>query len=207
MILSTTVKGLSHQCFAGGVGVIFRVFLVGLTLALSSCGATLGSKSRTEVLPLVTVPGGPLPSALNLALGVSIAQPSIDLGAGENFVTSVRVRNLDLNILDISDTDPLDDGASDSFDFLTGLNVSIRAQIGEETRELMLATLPDGDPQFGSAARNLSLTVVNSQFDVLDFILAPGGYQVVLDLQGQIPPDNVILSGTIRFRVGLGLDF
>lgn len=158
----------------------------------------------TEVLPLVTVPGGPLPSALRLALGVAIAQPSIDLGAGENFVTSVRVRNLNLNILDISDTDPLDDGAEDSFDFLTGINVSIRAQLGGETRELLLATLPDGDPQLGSAARDLSLTLVNSQADVLDFILAPGGYEVVLGIEGQIPADNVILSGTIRFRVGIG---
>jgi len=173
-------------------------------LGLSSCGGELGSKSTTEVLPLITVPGAPLPSALRLELGVAIAQPSIDLGVGESLVSSVRVRNLNLVILDASDTDALDDGAEDSFDFLSELDVSIRANFGNETREMLIATLPEGDLQLGTAARNLTLTIVNSRADLLDFILAPGGYDVVLRLEGLIPADTVLIGGTIRFRAGIG---
>jgi len=210
---SSTIKARLYQFFTGATETLacpkrskgpYRLFLLSLMLGLSSCDGTLGTKSMTEVLPLVTVPGAPLPSTLRLALGVAIAQPNIDLGAGESFVSSVRVRNLTLVILDASDTDNLEDGAEDSFDFLSGLDVSIRATFGGELQELLIATLPDGDPQIGTTARNLSLTVVNSEADVLDFILAPGGYEIVLNLAGQIPPDTVLLSGLLRFRVGIG---
>lgn len=182
-----------------------RLLVISLSFFLISCGPTLGTRSQTEVLPVITVPGAPLPSALRLGLGVAIEQPSIDLGAGESFVTFVRIRNITLNILGVSDTEISDDGAVDSFDFLTGLTVTLRADFDGQTQEILVATLPDGDVQFGSAARTLSLTVVSSQTDVLDYILAPGGYEVVLGLEGQFPADNVLLSGTIRYRVGLGL--
>ncbi len=202
---SKLLKTLPQQWFTGAEECLLKRILLPLfSLLLISCGPTLGTRSMTEVLPVITVPGAPLPSALNLALGVAVTQPRIDLGSGESFVTSVRVRNITLNILDASDNDAIDDGAIDSFDFLTGLTVSLRAEFNGRTQEVLVATLPDGDAQFGSAARTLALTVLNSQNDVLDFILAPGGYDVVLGLEGQFPADNVLISGSIRYRVGVG---
>ena len=128
----------------------------------------------------------------------------MDLGAGENFVSFVRVRNLRLDILDLSEQDPLEDGALDSFDFLSGIDVSIRANFNGRENELLIATLPDGDPQIGTAARSLDLTVVNSNTDVLDFLLAPEGYDVVLNFIGNVPTDDIILSGELRYRLGIG---
>ena len=171
-----------------------------------SCDTTLGTRSETERLPTFTIPGAQIPTELEIGLGLAINNPQIDLGAGSSFVTFVTLRNLTLNILDVSDVDSNDDGAEDSFDFLTGLDISLRADFNGKTNELMVATLPDGDLQFGSAARELALTIVSSNIDVLNFLEASGGYDVVLDLKGSVPPDNVTISGSLRYRVGLGLD-
>ena len=179
---------------------------VTFVVLLAGCDTTLGTRTETDPLPTFTIPGAPVPSALQIGLGLAINNPQIDLGAGSSFVTFVTLRNLTLNILDTSDVDSNDDGAEDSFDFLTGLDISIRADFNGRTNELMVATLPDGDPQFGSAARDLTLTIVNSNINVLNFLEASGGYEVVLDIKGSIPPDSVIISGSIRYRVGLGLD-
>ena len=170
---------------------------------LAGCDQTIGTSAQVDVLPVVTVPGNPLPLDLNLGLSIVIDSESIDVEADSRFLTSARVRNLQLNILNASDTDALEDGAEDSFDFLTGLSIAIRADFNGETIERVVAFLPDGDPQFGTAARDLVLTV--DDFDVLDFLQADSGYELVLQLAGQIPPDNIILSGTVRYRVGVGL--
>ena len=180
--------------------------LVVCAVVSSACDTTLGSRSDTESLPVFTIPGAPVPSQLEIALSLALPNPAIDLGSGSSFVTSVTVRNLTLNILAISDTDDIEDGAEDSFDFLTGLDIFIRADFDGRTNELLVATLPDGDPQFGSAARELSLTVTSSNTDVLDFLEASGGYEVILNVSGNVPPDNIIIGGTLRYRVGLGLD-
>ena len=178
---------------------------VTIVVLLAGCDTTLGTRTETDPLPTFTIPGAPVPSALQIGLGLAINNPQIDLGAGSSFVTFVTLRNLTLNILDASDVDSNDDGAQDSFDFLTGLDVSIRADFNGRTNELLVATLPDGDPQFGSAARDLTLTIVNSNTNVLNFLEASGGYEVVLGIRGSIPPDSIIVSGSLRYRVGLGL--
>ena len=170
---------------------------------LAGCDQTIGTSAQVDVLPVVTVPGNPLPINLNLGLSIVIDSESIDVEADSRFLTSARVRNLQLNILNASDTDALEDGAEDSFDFVTGLSISIRADFNGEIIERVVAFLPDGDPQFGTAARDLVLTV--DDFDVLDFLQADSGYELVLQFAGQIPPDNIILSGTVRYRVGVGL--
>lgn len=174
------------------------------TLAVAACDTTLGTRSQTETLPTFQIPGAALPSSLRISLGVGIANPNIDLGSGDNFVTFVTIRNINLSILDTSDTEATDDGAKDSFDFLTGLDVLLRADFDGRSNELRVATLPDGDPQFASAARDLTLTVVTPNTNVLDFLDARDGYDVVLRINGSVPADNVIVSGTIRYRVGLG---
>lgn len=185
----------------------FVFIACGLSVLLGACGVglTLGTRAMTEQLPVVTIPGAALPVELQLSAGLSLASPEIDLGSGENFVSFVRVRNLRLNIIEASDQDQIEDGALDSFDFLSTLDVSIRADFNGRTNELMIATLPDGDPQIASAARSLELTVVNSETDVLDFLLAPNGYDIVLGITGTVPADNVLISGEIRYRVGVGI--
>ena len=182
-------------------------FSSSLLFLLSACdaGLTLGTRTMTEPLPVVTIPGARLPIDLSLSAGLSLASPELDLGSGSNFVSFVNVRNLRLNILEESDQDQIEDGALDSFDFLSALNVSIRANFNGVTNELFIATLPAGDPQIASAARSLNLTVVNSETDVLDFLLAPGGYDIVLGISGTVPSDNIVLSGEIRYRLGVGI--
>ena len=59
--------------------------------------------------------------------------------------------------------------------------------------------------RIASAARSLELTVVNNETDVLDFLLAPNGYDIVLGITGTVPADNVLISGEIRYRVGVGI--
>ena len=191
------------------MNVFERVRLATLTclsflfLLLAGCDQTLGTAAKVDGLPVVTIPGTPFPVDLNLSLGIVIDSETINVDADSRFLTSARVRNLQLNILDESDVDPLEDGAEDSFDFLTGLTVSIRTDFNGETFEQVVAFLPDGDPQFGTAARSLVLTVAD--LDVLGFLQADNGYELVLQLSGLIPPDNIIVSGTVRYRVGVGL--
>ena len=179
--------------------------LVALATFITGCDTTLGTQARIDRLPTLRVLGAPIPVALEVTLGAAIANPPIDLGSASSFVTFVRIRNLTLNILDISELDSNDDGAEDSFDFLTGLSISIRADFNGTSNELLIATLPDGDPQFGSAARELVLTIVASNTDVLDYLEASGGYEVVLHLNGSVPPDDVLISGAIRYRIGIGI--
>lgn len=185
--------------------VLAKALLLLATLLAAACDTTIGTRSSTEVLPRIEIPGAPVPSSLRISLGVGLSNPAIDLGSADNFVTFVTIRNLNLRILESSDTEDTDDGAEDSFDFLTGLEISLRADFDGQTNELLVARLPDGDPQFGSAARTLTLTVVAPNINVLDFLDAPGGYDVVLRLNGTVPPDNILISGEIRYRVGLGL--
>jgi len=172
-------------------------------VVIAGCDQTLGTSAMTDVLPVVTIPGTPFPIDLGLSLGIAIDSEAIDVEADSRFLTSARVRNLELNILNASDNDAREDGAEDSFDFLSGLSIAIRADLNGIVDERLLAFLPDGDPQFGTAARSLVLSVVD--FDVLDYLQADNGYELVLQITGQVPPDNIILSGTVRYRVGVGL--
>lgn len=174
--------------------------------SLSACGIdlTVGTRSMIDALPVATIPGAVLPVDLSASIGLALASPDLDLGSEANFVTFVRVRNVQLQILNASEQDSNEDGALDSFDFLNALEVSIRATFNGVVNEVVIARLPDGDPQFASAARALELTIV-SNADIFDFLLAPDGYDIVLNINGTIPPDNVVLSGFVRYRVGLGL--
>lgn len=176
-----------------------------LMTGLAACnqGITLGTRSLVDQLPLVTIPGADLPVDLNLALDLAIDSEVFNIDADRGFLTSASLRNLQLIILDVSDRDVREDGALDSFDFLTGLTIRIRADFNGRTNEQVIALLPDGDPQFATAARSLDLTVLS--IDVLDFLQARNGYQLILELEGTVPSDNIVISGLARFRVGLGI--
>ena len=98
-----------------------------------------------------------------------------------------------------------EDGAMDDFDFLSGMQVFMTARFGGQDRQVLVASLPEGDPQIGSGSRSLVLTVEN--VDVLDFLESPSGFGLLVRGQGTTPPDNVVFGGEARFRVGLGLRF
>lgn len=174
-------------------------------LLMAGCNqdVTLGTRSMTDNLPVVTIPGATLRSNLTLSAGLAIDSNILGIEADSQFLTFARIRELRLDILESSDTDATEDGALDNFDFLFGLTVSIRALLNGVVREEVIAFLPDGDPQFGAAARSLNLAVMDT--DVLDYLQAFGGYELVVNITGNIPPDAVVLSGSVRYRVGVGL--
>ena len=175
-----------------------------VSVVLSGCGDfTLATRSMTDTLPAVTIPGAPIPTELNLEIDLAIDGRLFEVEADSIFLTFARLRELQLVILSISDTDPLEDGAIDSFDFLQGIEVSIRARFDGVVNERLVAFLPDGDPQISAAARVLNLTTTS--FDLLDFLQASGGYELVLSFSGSVPPDNIIISGLARYRIGVGI--
>lgn len=176
----------------------FSIFI----LAGCNQNITLGTRSMTDSLPVVTIPGAAFRSDLALSLGLAINSNILGIEADSQFLTFARLRELRLNILESSNTDAIEDGALDNFDFLIGLSVSIRALLNGVEQEEIIAFLPDGDPQFGTAAQSLDLTVVGT--DVLDYLQASGGYELILNITGNIPPDAIILSGAVRYRIGVG---
>jgi len=188
---------------------IFKtIAIAGVLFSLVGCNQdiTLGTRSATDSLPLVTILGAPIATELGLSVDVAIDSSIIGIEADSQFLTFARIRDLRLEIQDESESaesDTSDDGAIDSFDFLSGLSVSIRASFGGVVQQEVVAFLPDGDPQFGTAARELRLSVVGS--DLLDYLQASGGYQLVLNISGNVPPDAVIFGGAVRYRVGVGI--
>jgi hypothetical protein len=178
-------------------------------IGLAACSdTTLGTFSVVEPLPEVAVP----------SIGIAIAVPPVtielpsDITAQEelangdyDFLTSARPRRLDLWITDSSEDpsrDSLEDGSMDDFDFLSMLEVHISAELNGQTSRTLVASVPEGDPQYGSGSRMLSLTL--EDVDVLDFVEAPGGYSLSVTLSGNSPPDTIFIAGEVRFRVGVG---
>lgn len=184
-------------------------YLFGLTsslmLFLGACSdTTLGTFSVVEPLPARTIPSLgvqlPLTTALSIPLDVT-TQESYDNG-DYDYVTSVQILSLTLNIDPASDSDALEDGNLDDFDFLSNLEVYLNATIEGEARTELVASIPDGDPQYSSGLRKLMLTTTN--VDVFDYIAAPGGYTMTVRVSGVTPIDNVVVNGSVRYRVGVG---
>ncbi len=173
-------------------------------LFLAACSeATLGSKSLTESLPATTIAGAPVTVPMTGDIEIPLSSDADSVSDGTQFVTSVNLRNLTLNILDASEQQGDEDGAMDDFDFLSGMEVFMTARFGGQDRQVLVASLPEGDPQVGSGTRSLTLTVEN--VDVLDYLEAPSGFGLQVRGQGTTPPDNVVFGGQARFRVGLGV--
>lgn len=177
------------------------LIVIGLLAACQN--VELGTRSFTDSLPVKRIPGAPLPIDLNLSVGLAIDSAIINVEADSRFLTSARLRSLSVFITEDSDFDAIEDGAQDSFYFISGLSVSIRARFNNRLNEQIVAFLPEGDPQIGTSARTLSLTT--SSADVLDYLQANGGYELLLNFDGTVPPDDVIFSGIGRFRVGVGI--
>ena len=176
----------------------------GLFFVLAACSdTTLGTKSFDETLPTTTIPGFPLQIALSGSIPVPLTAEAQSVADDTEFVTFATLRSLSLNILDSSESDANDDGAMDTFDFLTSMQVFVNAEINGALSEILVASLPEDDPQVGSGSRELVLTV--EDVDVLDYLEAPGGYGLRVQGSGTVPPDDVVFNGDLRYRVGIGI--
>lgn len=187
----------------------FLATLIAVAIVSCSSKTTLGTRSLNETLPESTLPGtlSLLGVAVQIPLSGSLPIPlsaeAQSLADETEFVTYARLRSLTLRILDTSESAGAEDGAMDNFDFLSGMEIFVSAVLGGETSEVLVASLPEGDPQIATGVRELSMTV--EDVDVLDYIEAPGGYALRVQGSGFVPPDDVVFDGEIRYRVGIGI--
>lgn len=122
-----------------------------------------------------------------------------------DFVTSVQVRELEFEIAPESNdpaNDAIEDGNLDSFEFVSSLNISLRAVVDGTETVVDVADLPINDPQIASNLTSLSMNVRDT--DIRDLIEAPDGAELLISISGTPPPDFVTVKANIRFRVGIG---
>ena len=187
--------------------VALKTFLIALlcTVFIVACSSrtTLGTRSLTEILPESVIPGFPIQIPLSGSIDVPLTAEAQSLADETEFVTFARVRSLTFTIVDSSESDANEDGAMDNFDFLSAMQIFLSAELNGEPSEILVASLPEGDPQIGTGVREIAFTV--EDVDVLDYIEAPGGYQLRVQGSGFVPPDNVVFNGDLRYRVGVGI--
>ena len=173
---------------------------------LSACSdTTLGSFSAEESIPLQTIPSIGLAIPLTLPpilIPLNIEETSAYQDANFDLVTFVRLKSVTLELDPSTDSDPLEDGNLDDMDFISELQVFLSAEIDGVEQTELIASLPAGDPQIGSGVRQLELTTTG--VDVLDYIQAPNGYNMAVSVSGTTPLDEVVIGGTVGYRVGIG---
>ena len=185
--------------------------LISISLAgllLSACSdTTLGTRSFVETLDPIVIPGAPVSLG---ALSLPDLKFPLDLRNQEGYsalsiVTSVNIRSATFTISPDTDDPSLDqfaDNNPDNFDFLSGVTLSLEATINGNVQRAQVASLPDGDPQIGTNATEINLVVDN--VDIRDFVEAPD-VQLVVQANGTVPPDFVVIDPVLRFRVGVGI--
>ena len=197
------MKQLSRRVLNHPAKTSLTLLVFAVTLVSCSGRTTLGTRSLSETLPNATIPGFPIQVPLSGSIPIPLSAEAESLADETEFVTFARPRSLTINILDSSESDAGEDGAMDNFDFLSAIEIFLSAELGGENNEILVASLPEGDPQIGTGIRNLELVV--EDVDVLDHIEAPGGYALRVEGSGFVPPDNVVFNGVIRYRVGIGI--
>ena len=186
-----------------------------VALLLGACGdddATLATASIDEELPPTTVPGslvaGVLPATLPpLALDVTSTEKYVSEDYSR-LVTEITIPALSLSVApgsEDADRDALEDGMDDDLSFLSSIDLFITAAVDGAERTARLGGIPANDPRLDPdvAARTVELDMTRT--DILDFVEAPGGYEVRIDVGGFAPPDDVTFDGDVTYRVGLGL--
>lgn len=175
------------------------------TLLAGCSDTTLGSFSAEESLPVQTIPSIGLAIPLTLPpipIPLDLEQTSGYQNANFDFVTFVRLKSVTLELDPSTDSDPLEDGNLDDMDFISELQVFLSAEIDGVPQTELIASLPAGDPQIGSGVRKVTLTTTG--VDVLDYIQAPNGYNMAVSVSGTTPLDEVVIGGSVSYRVGIG---
>ena len=185
--------------------------LSALLLLIYGCsGTTLARISVDETLPETRVEGVGITNILPLTLSsMALDVTSAEAYASEEFdyTTEIKIRSLAFSITDSStdhNEDAFEDGIDDNFDFISSLDLYIKATIDGEEKQTRIAYLGAEDSQIGSGASQLSLSVEN--VDILSYVEADGGYEVLVNATGEVPPDAVVFDGQIVYRVGIGFD-
>ena len=122
-----------------------------------------------------------------------------------DYVTEIVMKSLALRITDTSDNpdrDSFEDGNEDNFDFVESMKLYIQALLNGEQRKEEIAFLDSSDPQIATSTRQLTLSTTG--IDILKFVEAEDGYQVIIEATGNVPPDDVIFDGQVTYRVGVG---
>ena len=195
---------------------------LGTALMLGACGGdddngtTLGTATVEEDLPETRVQGagpvvGVLPDVLPpLALDVTETD-EYERGDFASVVTRISIEGLTLAVAspesENNETDSFgaEDGMPDDLSFLNGLDLYIVATIDGERQIERLGGLPENDPALDPdrAARTLELDMTG--VNILDFVEAPEGYVVRMEVGGELPPDDVVFGGTIEYEIGFGV--
>lgn len=183
--------------------------LSALAVIASGCSdTTLTRFNVDETLGETTVQGVGFGNILPLTFSELDADIEQQESYGQedfDYVTEIKMTELTLSIVDASDDperDSFEDGNEDNFDFLESMTLYIQASIGGEQRKETIALLSADDPQIASSTRQLSLTTTG--LDILDYVEADGGYQVIVEGNGNVPSDDVVFNGEVVYRVGVG---
>jgi hypothetical protein len=189
-----------------------RGFVMALTVAaaalLSSCsGGVIGHVDVDQQVPAVTVQGNPaggiLPPSLD-SFALDITQEASYQNGDFDYAKTIQLDRLTLTITSDSEgaADTLEDGRPDHFNFLNSLQVLVIASFNGQSQEVLVASLPAGDPQLSNQSRQIVLQMTGA--DILGYVEAVDGYQVQVRATGNLPPDNVIFNGQATYRVGVG---
>ena len=185
------------------------LLLAALGLGLSGCsGTTLGHFDTEETLPESRVEGSAVASILPAVLpSLALDVTSTDSFESEqfDFLTSIQVDSLRLDITDSStdqSEDTLEDGIADNFDFLASIEIYIQTETDGETRQELIGSIPESDPQLSASAQSISFTMTG--VDILDFVESDAGYEIQIQASGESPRDAVIFDGEVTYRVGVG---
>ncbi len=187
-----------------------RVLLLGcLASTLGACdGTTLGHFDVDEALPETRIEG----SAVAAVLPDLLPAMALDVSASESFqredydyLTSVQLDALTLSITESSNdnsSDTLEDGEPDNFNFLSSVDIYIKADFDGETQRERVGQIPENDPQLSATAQSVSFQMTG--VDILRYVESDNGYEVQIQASGEAPADAVIFDGDVRYRVGIG---
>ncbi|WP_088919087.1 hypothetical protein [Granulosicoccus antarcticus] len=117
-------------------------------------------------------------------------------------VASIQVRRLVWEIAPSSTESSLDqkeDGLADNFNFLESMKLYIAAEVNGERKEVFLAGVNDFNLRFGGNRKQL--TMKQNGMDIKEFVEAPGGFHILAHIHGTPPPDRVIFTGKVTYRI------
>ena len=120
-------------------------------------------------------------------------------------VSSVQVRSLIWEIAPSSIESSIDreeDGQPDNFDFMKSMKLYIAAVVHGEHKQAYLAGMNDFNLKWGGNRKQMIMK--QSGMDIKEYVDAPGGFRILAHMTGTPPPDKVIFSGKVTYRVTTG---
>lgn len=186
-------------------------FILFALIAAAGCAnTTLARFSTSEDVPETRVQGAGLINALPLTLStlkLDVSSTEAYQNADYDYVTEIKLSGLSFDITASStdhNTDSFEDGVDDNFDFIEGMELHIQATFDGAEHKTRIAYLDEQDAQVGSSTQHLVLST--DSVDILDYVEAADGYEIIVSATGSVPPDDVIFDGTAIYKVGIGFN-